>query len=101
MKKKYKYRCISKVCRNSLLKEDMPSQASVDYLEPCPKLKEFGDICPTELMLVLKIILFIFIIAKYKGAQHGWKEQCVPVLADFHRYYQLLLKKSVITTKCM
>ena len=45
-------------------------------------------------MLIPKVILFMFIVARHKGAQYGLKLQCVFVPVDlkkFKKYYQDLL----------
>ena len=36
-------------------------------------IKELENLCPIEVMVVLKIILFLFIVGKTKSAQHGLK----------------------------
>ena len=75
---------------NYLMKEKMPPQGQANNLELCLEFKELEDLCPIALLLISQIILFIFIVAKHKGAQHGLKGQCVLVPTDgkFKRYYQ-------------
>ena len=55
----------------------MPVQ--LNNLELCPNFSEFDRLCQLELMLVSQIISFMFIVAKTKRAQHGFKMQCVSV----------------------
>ena len=47
-------------------------------------------LCPIELMLILQIIPFIFIVAKTKGAQDGCKGQCTLVPTDFKKVQTIL-----------
>ena len=46
-------------------------------MELCPKFNEFESLCPSEMMLISQIIVFMFIVAKVKGAQQGLKGQSV------------------------
>ena len=66
-------------------KNKMPMQAQVSDLEFCPTFSELDRLCPVELMLILQIIPFMFIVAKTKGAQHALKGQCVLVLTDLEK----------------
>ena len=46
---------------------------------------ELKNLCPLELMLISRIIPFMFIVPKHKGAQFGLKGQCVLVPADLKK----------------
>ena len=41
-------------------------------------------------MLISKIILFMFIVAQHKRAQHGLKGQCVFVSTDLIKFQKIL-----------
>ena len=56
----------------------------------CPKYEELEDLSPIELMLISRIIPFMFIVNKCKGAQHGLKGQCVLVPADLKKVQTIL-----------
>ena len=47
--------------------------AQLNKIELCPKFTELERLCLTELMLISQIIQFMFIVAKTKGAQNGFK----------------------------
>ena len=68
---------ICKGCHRSLLSNKTPMQAQVNNLYLCPKIEELENLCSIELMLISKIIPFMFIVARVKGAQHGLKGQCI------------------------
>ena len=51
----------------------------------CTDIKELEEQCPLEIMQVSKIISFMFIIGKTKGAQHELKGQCVVVPTDLQK----------------
>ena len=70
---------VCKSCHNSMSKKKMPMQTQVNNMELSPKFSELNKLCPSQLMLVSKIIPFMFLVAKTKGAQHGLKGQCVLV----------------------
>ena len=73
-------------------KNKMPMQAQVNNLELCPTFSELDRLCPIELMLISQIIPFMFIAAKTKAAQHGFKEQCVLVPTDLEKIQTILLR---------
>ena len=83
---------ICKSCHNSMSKNKMPMQAQVNNLELCPTFSELDRLCPIELMLISQIIPFMFIAAKTKAAQHGFKEQCVLVPTDLEKIQTILLR---------
>ena len=72
----------------------MPPQAQANNLSLCTKFDELENLCPLELMLVSKIIPFMFIVARTKGAQHGLKGQCVLVPADLKKVQTVLPRSS-------
>ncbi len=72
----------------------MPAQAQAYNLSLCPKFEELENLCPLELMLISKIIPFMFIVARTKGAQHGLKGQCVLVPADLKKVQTVLPRSS-------
>ena len=76
---------VCKSCHNSMSKNKMPMQAQVSDLEFCPTFSELDRLCPVELMLILQIIPFMFIVAETKGAQHALKGQCVLVPTDLEK----------------
>ena len=45
-------------------------------------------------MLISKIIPYMFIVARHKGAQHGLKGQCVLVPADLKKIQRVLPRSS-------
>ena len=57
-------------------------QAQANNLRLCHKYHELEILCPIELMLIVKIIPFMFIVAQHKGVQRELKEKCIPVQAD-------------------
>ena len=68
----------------------MPLQAQINNLELCPTFSELDRLCPIKLMLISQIILFMFIAAKTKAAQHGFEEQCVLVPTDLEKIQTIL-----------
>ena len=63
----------------------MPPQAQANSLQLNKMEDELKDLCPLELMLISRIIPFMFIVPKHKGAQFGLKGQCVLVPADLKK----------------
>ena len=57
---------ICRGCHRSLQNGKMPPQAQTNNLSLCPKFEELENLCPLELMLVSKIIPFMFIVARTK-----------------------------------
>ena len=57
-------------------------QVQVHNLELCPTFNKLDRLCPIELMLISEIIPCRFIVAKPRGAQHGFKGQFVLVPTD-------------------
>ena len=72
-------------CDRSLIKGKMPAQAQANNLQLNIREEELEDLCPLELMLISRIIPFMFIVPKHKGAQFGLKGQCVLVPADLKK----------------
>ena len=83
---------ICKSCHNCILKNKMSMQVQINTLELCPKFRELDRLCPTELMLTSQIMLFMFIVPKTKGAQHGLKGQCVLVPTDLKKIQTFFTK---------
>ena len=73
---------ICKICHSSMSKNKIPMQVQVHNLELCPTFNKLDRLCPIELMLISEIIPFRFIVAKPRGAQHGFKGQFVLVPTD-------------------
>ena len=73
---------LCKSCYKSMMKNKMLMQAQLNNTELCPKFSELDRLCPIMLMLIPQIIPFMFMVAKTKGAQHGYKGQCVLVPTD-------------------
>ena len=71
-----------------------PMPAPSNNLRHCQKYSELEILCPIELMWILKIILFMFFVAQYKGAQHGLKWQCFLVLTDMKKIQKVLPRSS-------
>ena len=57
----------------------------MQVLRLCRKSNELEVLCSTKLMLISKIIPFMFIAAQHKGSQLGLKGQCVLVPADMKK----------------
>ena len=70
----------------------MPKQAQVNNTELCPEFSELSGLCPIQLMLISQIIPFMFTVSKTKGAQHGFKGQCVLVPTDLKKVQTILLR---------
>ena len=81
---------ICKGCHRSMLNNKLPMQAQVNNLYLCDKIEELETLCAIELMLISKIIPFMFIVARVKGAQHGLKGQCVLVPTDLRKIQSVL-----------
>ena len=77
------YICCS--CDKHLLKGKMPPQSFANGLQLYKLEEEVKDLCPLELMLISRILPFMFIIPKHKGAQFGLKGQCVLVPTDLKK----------------
>ena len=75
-----------------MMKNKMPKQAQVNNTELCPEFSELSGLCPIQLMLISQIIPFMFTVAKTKGAQHGFKGQCVLVPTDLKKVQTILLR---------
>lgn len=67
----------------------MPSQAQANNLKLNKIEAELIDLCPLDLMLISRVIPFMSIVPKNKGAQFGLKRQCILVPSD--------LKKTVLS----
>ena len=95
--KKSKWIC--KSCHKSILNKSIPMQAQANNLSKCQKYNELESLWPSELMLISKIIPFIFTVAWHEDAQHGLKVVCVLVPADLkkkiRKYIQDLLVRSI------
>ena len=75
----------------------MTMLVQLNKIELCPKFTELERLCLTELMLISQIIQFMFVVAKTKGAQNGFKGQCFLVSTDlkkFKPFYQGYVTKS-------
>ena len=70
-----------------MMKNKMPKQAQVNNVELCPEFSELSGLCP-----ISQIIPLMFTFAKTKGAQHGFKEQCVLVPTDLKKVQTILLR---------
>lgn len=64
---------ISKPCDKPMSNNSVAMKARANNLRFCQKFNEFKILCPVELMLISKIIPFMFIVAWNKGAQHELK----------------------------
>ena len=62
-------------------------QAHINGLGHYPDLdtKELEDQCPLEVILVLQIMPFMFVVDKITSVKHGLKGQCVLVAADLKK----------------
>ena len=86
-----------KSCHSAILKNRMPMQAQVNLMELCPKFCDLDMLCLIDLMLILQIIPFTFIVAKAKGDQQGLKD-CVLVPADLKKVQTILPRSYVRST---
>ena len=80
--------------RKSILNKSIPMQAQANNLRLCHKYNELEIFCPSELMLIPKIIPFIFIAAWQKNAQHGLKGECILVPTELKKIQKLLPRSS-------
>ena len=55
-----------------------------------PKFSELDGFCPIEMMLISKIMSFMFIVPKTKGVLHGLKRQSILVPADWKKIQTVL-----------
>ena len=81
-----------------MLNKSIPMQAQANNLRLCHKYHELEILCPIELMLIVKIIPFMFIVAQHKGVQRELKEKCIPVQADLikkNKNFQDLLMRNI------
>ena len=76
---------ICKGCDKHLMKGKMPPQAQANNLKLDRIEDDLRDLCPLELMLISRIIPFMFIVPKHKGAQFGLKGQCILVPSDLKK----------------
>ena len=67
-------------------------QAQVHNLELCPTFSNLDRLYPIELKLISQIIPFMFIVAKPRGVQHGFKEQFVLVPVDLEKIQTILAR---------
>ena len=74
-----------KGCDKRLRKGKMPPQAQENGLQLYKIEEDFKDLCPLETMLLSRVIPFMFIVPRHKGAQFGLKGQCVLVPADLKK----------------
>ena len=82
-KDKEEYIC--KGCDKHLINGKMPPQAQANNLQLNRIEDELRDLCPLELMLISRVIPFMFIVPKHKGAQFGLKGQCILVPSDLKK----------------
>ena len=75
-----------------MLKNKIPLQVQVHNLELCPTFSKLDRLCPIELMLISQIIPFMFIVAKTRGAQHGFNGQFVLGPIDLEKIQTILPK---------
>ena len=69
----------------------MPVQAQANGLMLCPKYPEIDILEPLEKTVLKRMIPFMFIVPKHKGAQYGLKGQCILVPAKIKKislFYQ-------------
>ena len=77
-------------CDRTLKNSKMPVQAQANGLKVCPKYPEIDALEPLEKTVLKRIIPFMFIVPKHKGAQYGLKGQCVLVRAKITKIQSIL-----------
>ena len=76
------------------VKKKIPMQAHANNLRL--NYNEDEILCPIELMLISKIIPFMFIVARHQDTQHGLKGQSVVVPTDLIKFQKVLRRSSSI-----